>query len=48
MELKINSWGIVFETGWVDLYIQKTAVVTAAVVVAGFMLYRLYKNRDQK
>lgn len=48
MKISIDAWGFVFESGLIDLYIKKSAIIGIAIVVVGSYAYRWYKNRDPK
>lgn len=46
MELKIDAWGLIFESGVFDLYIQRSAFIGFAVIYAGLFIYKKYKARN--
>lgn len=48
MEISIDSWGFVFESGLIDLYVRKSAIIGIALALAAYYGYKLYKNRDPK
>lgn len=48
MELKLDSWGFVFESGVVDLYIQRSAIIFAVVVYLGLYGRKVYLSRKKK
>lgn len=48
MRISIDAWGFIFESGIVDIYIKKSAIIGIAVILVGSYAYRWYKNRDSK
>lgn len=48
MELRIDSWGIVFESGIADLYLQRSALVSVLAIFVGLQIWKFYKNTKQK
>lgn len=48
MEISIDSWGFVFESGLIDLYVRRSAIIGIAFLVVAYYGYKFYKNRDPK
>lgn len=48
MKISIDSWGFVFESGVIDLYIKKNAIIGIAVLMVGLYAYRWYQTKDPK
>ena len=48
MELRIDSWGIVFESGIADFYFQRSAIVTVLAIFVGLRVWKLYRDKKAK
>lgn len=48
MKISIDSWGFIFESGLIDLYVRKSAIVGIALLVVAHYGYKWYKSRDPK
>lgn len=48
MEIKLDAWGFVFESGVVDIYIQRSAIIGAILIVAGLRIRKYYLQRNPK
>lgn len=48
MKISIDSWGFVFESGLIDLYVRKSAIIGIALLAVAYYGYKLYQNRDPK
>ena len=48
MELKIDSWGLVIESGIFDLAIQRSAIITLAVIYVALKARQFYLARTAK
>jgi hypothetical protein len=48
MEITLDSWGFVFESGLVDLYIQRSAIIFAVLLYLGLYGRKVYLTRKKK
>lgn len=48
MEIRIDSWGFVFESGIADFYIQRSAIVSVVAIFVGLRLWKLYNDKKGK
>jgi hypothetical protein len=48
MEIRLDGWGFVFDSGVVDIYIQRSAIIFAVVVYLGLYARKVYLAREIK
>lgn len=48
MEIKIDAWGFVFESGVFDLYIQRSAIVGMVAIYVAVKARQIYLTRKRK
>lgn len=48
MLIRLDSWGFVFETGYLDLYVQKNTLIFAVALYLAVVARRFYlKNKKR-
>ena len=48
MEIRIDAWGFVFESGVFDLYIQRSAIVGMLAIYVAVKTRQIYLARKRK
>ncbi len=48
MEIRLDAWGFVFESGLVDIYIQRSAIIGFIAIFVGLRARKLYLERNPK
>jgi len=48
LEIRLDEWGFVFETGYLDLYVQKNTLILALVLYAAIVARRFYLGNKQR
>ena len=45
MEIRLDSWGFVLETGVLDIYFQRTGIIAVIAIYVGLRLRKTYNER---